>query len=338
MTADLALAEFCGVPSEAVVTARSASAAFLALLLSLELERDAEVVLPVSMCQTMINAVLFAHAVPVLADCGPRFELTAQALSDRLSPRTRLVVFHHPFGRACKVAPVRSLLVDRPAIFLLEDCAQAPGTVFENQTVGGSGDATLFSFGAGKPIDAGVGGALVCGRPALLALVEARLRVGHRGWADDRVLGIDSTLTIAENLHVAGAIQAYPQSARQRVAKVRRALAGGEDVPLGEAIWPVPDVFHRLVIDLGSPIPESLLKHLSDLDAELWQSVSPPTPTYAVPFLRAHYAAAGRSDLWDPDGKTFPVWQARSKQCLLIRTDPGISCDRLSAFLSHVHP
>jgi hypothetical protein len=323
------IANLCTQRADAVVTARSASAAFLGLLLALDVEPDAEVILPVSICQTMINAVLFAGAVPVLADSGYHFELASLSLADRLSSRTRVVVFHHPFGRACDAAAVRRVLANRPDVFLLEDCAQSPGTASNGRIVGTTGDAALFSFGVGKPIDASGGGAVVVGRPHLAERVEAALRVGRRGWGDDVVLGIDSALTAAEARRVTRAIAAYKRSAGRRIEKVQRVFgAGRADSGVGDH---PQNVYHRLVLDLGEA-PCVSPDRRTDRDRDLWQAVSPPTPPYAVPFLRRRYLASGRPDLWDPLGRAFPMWHARAKQCVLVRTDASVTVRRLSAF------
>lgn len=323
MSALSAIARLSGRPSQAVVTARSASTAFLGLLLSLDARPGDEVILPVSICQTMVNAVLLAGATPVLADCGEAFELSAEAASRRLSKRTRVVVFHHPFGRACDLAVVRAALADRNDLLLVEDCAQAPGAGVAGHVVGTQGDIALFSFGAGKPVDAGVGGALVADA-GLIARIEPVLRVGRRGWPDDEQLGLDSTLTEDELGRLARVIDTYPPAISRRIAKVRAALGGAAEPEPG----PPADVYHRLVLDIA-PRHHARLK---DLDPDLWQAPSPRTPPYATPFMRRHYEGMGRADLCDPEGKAFPVWRERAAQCVLVRTDENVSLARLSAF------
>ena len=316
------IAELCGVPQAEVVTARSAAAAFLGFLLSLDLDSEAEVLLPVSLCQTMVNAVLLAGATPVLADCGDAFELEPASAASRLTWQTRVVVFHHPFGRACDLAPLSALLADRPDVLLVEDCAQAPGTALEGRSSGSSGDVALFSFGPGKPIDAGVGGAIV-GTGDRIDQVRLALRTGRHGWPDDVVLGVDSTLTTAEERVVAEAVAAFPTTIRNRIAKVRAAL-GLPPAPPG----PPSDVYHRLVLDVGDPVRAEIHPR----DAELWQTPCPANPPYAVPFLQRRYAALGRSDLWDPAGDAFPVWRGMVTRRILVRTGEDVPQARLVTF------
>src|SRR5690606_28647051 len=92
--AEAEFAECLELPNPILV--RSAAEGFLNLLCALELGPGDEVVLPVSMCQTMVNAVWLAQAVPVLADCDAYLGIDIDDLHRRLSPATRVVVMHHP--------------------------------------------------------------------------------------------------------------------------------------------------------------------------------------------------------------------------------------------------
>jgi hypothetical protein len=273
----------------------------------------------------MANSVLLAGATPVFADCGSAFEINASAVSHRLSNRTRVVVFHHPFGRACDPAALRAVLTAYSDVLLVEDCAQAPGAGLAGRVVGTLGDVALFSFGLGKPIDAGVGGALVADF-GLIERIESVLRVGRRGWPDDERLGLDSTLTDGELKRLTRAIEAYPHTVSRRIAKVRTALGD----MAGPDPSPPPNVYHRLVVDIDV-LDQA---RLASLDPNLWQTPSPSMPPYAIPFILKRYVAMARPDLCDPDGKAFPIWRKRAACSVLVRTGAGISQKRLTAFCS----
>src|SRR5688572_20076859 len=85
---------------KAPLVSRSASEGFLCVLLAWGIGPHDEVVLPVSICHSMTNAVLMAGATPVFADCDENLALCVDAMLASITPRTRCVVAHHPFGMA----------------------------------------------------------------------------------------------------------------------------------------------------------------------------------------------------------------------------------------------
>ena len=91
------------------------------------------------------------------------------------------------------------------------------------------------------------------------------------------------------------------------------------------------NIYHRVVVDLGHFAPDEARERLDALPPGLWQTVSPPVPPYAVPFLDAHYRARGRADLCDPEGHGFPAYRATAARCLLLRTGHGVSAAQLAA-------
>lgn len=113
------------------------------------------------------GAVLRCGAKPVFADIDPRTATMAPAsLAARIGPRTKAVVVTHWAGCPADLDGVLEL-ARRHRLFVLEDCAQALGATYRDRPVGSFGDAAVFSFGWGKLVCAGEGGALVFRREEL---------------------------------------------------------------------------------------------------------------------------------------------------------------------------
>jgi len=68
------------------------------------------------------------------------------------------VIATHLFGIP---ADVPALQVALPQVSIVEDCAQAFGSILDGRPVGSLGDAAVFSFRPGKRIDVGELGALL---------------------------------------------------------------------------------------------------------------------------------------------------------------------------------
>lgn len=309
MATDTALiAELCGVPGATVILARSASAAFSNFLSSLDLPDDAEVLLPVSICVSMVLAVLSAGAVPILVDCDDRFAMAATAAARQLTRRSRVLVFHHPFGLARDLSPIRRMLSQRPDIIVVEDCAQAPGTTVRGRKSGSAGDVALLSFGARKPIDAGIGGALVVPRADRAEVMLAAPNV-------------EASPNRAERARIRGAVAAFDDLTARRLAKVASVFSRRGAVPAG----PPENIYHRLVLGVGPTLRARAVERFSDI----CQVPQPPLPSWATPGLRQRYETIGRADLWDAAGEAFPAWHALAATRLLVRTDSAVRKERL---------
>jgi len=131
---------------------------FYALMQALSIKVGDEVVLQGATCSVMANAVLRIGATPVYADIDRNtFGSSAEAITNVLSQRTRLIVAQHSFGIPCEIAPIVELARKR-GIFLLEDCALTVGSSINDIVCGNFGDAALFSTDHSKPINTLSGG------------------------------------------------------------------------------------------------------------------------------------------------------------------------------------
>jgi dTDP-4-amino-4,6-dideoxygalactose transaminase len=120
-----------------------------------------EVVVPGYTCYSVPAAVVHAGLSPVPCDIGASsFDFDAARLEQVTGDRTLAVVVHHLFGVPADVARTRALCRAR-GIAVVEDAAQGMGAASSGAPLGTLGDVGIFSFGRGKSITAGGGGAIV---------------------------------------------------------------------------------------------------------------------------------------------------------------------------------
>lgn len=103
--------------------------------------------------------VRLVGANPIFADVDPDSgNMTADAISAVLTPRTRAIIVVHLAGWPAEVEPIVKLAANR-GVKVIEDCAQAHGAALEGASVGSFGDAATYSFCQDKIIStAGEGG------------------------------------------------------------------------------------------------------------------------------------------------------------------------------------
>jgi dTDP-4-amino-4,6-dideoxygalactose transaminase len=118
----------------------------------------------VTSCWTFIASASCAvarGAVPVLADVDPvSRNITAEAISSLLTPRTKAIICVHLVGWPCDMDPIMEL-ARKHGLVVIEDCAQAHGARYKERPVGSFGHAAAFSFCQDKIITTGGEGGML---------------------------------------------------------------------------------------------------------------------------------------------------------------------------------
>lgn len=324
-----ALANLLCVAPESVILTRTGSEAFLCLLLALEIALGEEVLLPISICQTMANAALLAGAIPVFADCDRHLAIDPVALAAHLHRKTRVVVFHHPHGLARDLSPICGAIArGNCGALLVEDCAQSTGAYFQGKLVGTSSDVALYSFARGKPLAAGGGGALVCADRALNRRIRRATQVGIPGWPDDECPGWNSSLPGGALSSIGEAILRFRATLARRTRKAELAINAFAELadPIHRdclASTPPSHVFHRVILDRQCGDAQALHRGLEPVYHTVCQTAVPVAPPF-TPFLRRRYLESGREDLC-VDAFAFPMWRQLGQRYLFLRTGRGVS-------------
>jgi dTDP-4-amino-4,6-dideoxygalactose transaminase len=120
-----------------------------------------EVIIPARSFFATASAVVAIGAEPVFAD----IELATQNIDPEsvrrmISKRTKAVICVHLAGRPCNMNALTEICRSH-SLFLIEDCAQAHGALYENKPVGSFGDASSFSFCTDKIMSTGGEGGMV---------------------------------------------------------------------------------------------------------------------------------------------------------------------------------
>ncbi|WP_440992287.1 DegT/DnrJ/EryC1/StrS family aminotransferase [Haloarchaeobius baliensis] len=123
-------------------------------------EVSGDVIFPAYTCPSPVYAALYADATPQFCDVRSDYTIDPKSLESMISENTDAVVPIHMFGHQAAMDEIRSIADEYDAL-VLEDACQSVGTMPNGDPLGSFGDASILSFGAGKPIDVGTGGAVL---------------------------------------------------------------------------------------------------------------------------------------------------------------------------------
>lgn len=154
-----------------------ATAGIALALRALDVHRRS-VALPAGVCANVPLAVLYADNFPAYLDCEPEtLGLAPAALRAPRPDGLGAVVAVHCYGNPCSIEDIAAHC-RAAGLPLIEDAAAALGAVAAGRPAGGWGDISVISFGAGKTIDVGSGGAVLTDDAALadeIRRLEAKL-------------------------------------------------------------------------------------------------------------------------------------------------------------------
>jgi dTDP-4-amino-4,6-dideoxygalactose transaminase len=163
---------------DVLLTDSGTGALTLAIKASLAGRPGAAVALPAYGCYDLATAADGAGAPVVLYDLDPA-TLSPDIVSLRraLAHDVGAVVLVHLYGIPADPEPVRAVLAGASkagaAAVLIEDAAQGAGARLRGRPLGSFGDLVVLSFGRGKGITAGRGGALLARHARAAALVDS---------------------------------------------------------------------------------------------------------------------------------------------------------------------
>lgn len=133
-----------------------------------------EVLIPGYTCYSVPASVVKAGLKIRLYDLNPRtLAPVEETIRQRCTKKTLAVITQHLFGLVCDVSNVGEIAHCAEA-YHIEDAAQGFGGSIGERAVGTVGDFGLFSFGRGKPLPIGGGGALISNKFDLSDFAESR--------------------------------------------------------------------------------------------------------------------------------------------------------------------
>jgi perosamine synthetase len=130
-------------------------------MLALGIGAEAEVIVPTLTYIASVNAIAYTGAVPVFVDSiASTWQLDPEDVKRKITPKTRAILAVHLYGQPCTLDELAKLAHEND-LFLIEDCAEAFGTLYKGRHVGTVGDISTFSFFGNKTITTGEGGMVV---------------------------------------------------------------------------------------------------------------------------------------------------------------------------------
>ncbi len=165
--------EFVNV-NHSVAVSNGTVALHLALL-ALGLGKGDEVIVPTFTYIASVNGIKYVNAKPVFIDSDPKtWQIDPSKIREKISSRTKAIMAVHIYGHPCDMKEIKKI-AEEYDLYIIEDCAEAIGSYYNNIHAGNFSDIATFSFFGNKTITTGEGG-MVCMNDKNLHDIVVRLK------------------------------------------------------------------------------------------------------------------------------------------------------------------
>lgn len=153
-------ARYIGAPHATTVS--NGTVALHLAMAALGLGPGDEVIVPTLTYIASVNTIIQTGASVVYAESlESTWNVDVADVRARITDKTRAIMVVHLYGLSCDMDAIVALCNEHN-LLLIEDCAEAFGSLYKGRHVGTFGDVATFSFFGNKTITTGEGGMVVC--------------------------------------------------------------------------------------------------------------------------------------------------------------------------------
>ncbi len=182
---------YCGVRHGAGVS--SGTSAIHLALAALDIGPGDEVITTSFSFIASATPILFLGAKPVFTDIDPRtFNMDPGSLRDAVTGRTKAIIPVHLYGQCADMDKILEAAGDIP---VLEDCAQAHGSLYRGKKAGSMGLCGMFSFYPTKNMTTGEGGMVVSDDEEFIERIRMLRNHGQVARYDHSTVGYNLRMT-----------------------------------------------------------------------------------------------------------------------------------------------
>ena len=162
---------------------------------SLELPDDSEIITQANTFVATCLGVLNNNYKLRLVDCfEDNFMMDYTKLEDKITSKTKVIIVVHLYGHCAYMDKIMDI-AKKYNLYIIEDCAQAHGCLYNNRKVGTFGDIGCFSFYPGKNLGAfGDAGGIITSNDDLYNKMKLLRNIGSKKKYHHEILGRNSRM------------------------------------------------------------------------------------------------------------------------------------------------
>ena len=160
------------------VALNSGTSAIMTALAAAGIGPGDEVIVPGYTFIASIAAIVYARAIPILAEVDESLTIDPEDVKRKITDKTKAILPVHMIGNPADMDKIMEI-AESHNLLVVEDACQAFGGSYKGQKLGSIGHIGCFSFNRFKTINSGDGGALVTNDKSIYERAFALHDQGH---------------------------------------------------------------------------------------------------------------------------------------------------------------
>lgn len=198
-----------------------------ALILSfraLNLTSGDEVIVPANTYIASVLAVTENDLTPIFVEPDEYYNLNVLEIERNITERTRAILVVHLYGQSADMAEI-DRIAKKYNLYVVEDCAQSHGALFNGKATGNWGDIGCFSFYPTKNLGAfGDAGAITTNNEALFQSIKLLRNYGSIVKYENEIQGVNSRLDEMQAALLNVKLKHFDSLSQDRIALAERYL------------------------------------------------------------------------------------------------------------------
>ena len=147
--------------SKFCIATSSCTGAIHLALLSIGISEGDEVICPDITWIASVSPITYLNAKPIFVDINKKdWCIDPDKIEEAITSNTKAIIVVHLYGNVCDMDKIMTI-AKKYNLYVIEDAAEALGSVYKGKKCGSIGDIGVFSFHGTKTMTTGEGGALV---------------------------------------------------------------------------------------------------------------------------------------------------------------------------------
>ena len=309
--------KYCG--SKYALSCSNGTDAITLALLSLNIKKNSEVIIPAMTYASTFYAVINAGLKPVLVDINQNDPLVNfDEIKKKINKNTKVIIPVHLYGSVVNINELKKI-VNKKKIFIIDDCAQAHGAYHLNKKRVGAdnlSDLSTFSLYPGKNLGAyGDAGIITTGNKKFSNRIKKIRNIGASEKFNHELIGYNNRLDTIQAAILNHKIDELDLLNKKRVVISKKYFSEILNPKIKFLDYSLNSVFHQFVVRVKDR--EKFTKYLSNKKIEF--GFHYPHTINQMKYFKENY------------GKMkFKNSENLARQCVSLPIDPMLKKNEIS--------
>lgn len=284
-----------------------------------------EVIVPANTYIATVMGITKNGATPVFVEPDEYFNIDIEGIETAISKKTKAILPVHLYGQSCNMRKIQKIARDYN-LYVVEDCAQSHGSLYDGQMTGTFGDIGCFSFYPTKNLGAfGDGGAIITNNGEISEKIQAMRNYGSKIKYHNEFEGVNSRLDELQAALLQIKLSHLPELTRERQKLAQKYLNGisNPKITLPKTCKYATHVYHLFVIQCSER--ERLQEYL--LENNIKTQIHYPIPPHLSEVYNQYNYLKGK----------YPITERYSNEVLSLPLYVGMTDEEIDYVINVVN-